>query len=117
MCLCQAATEVHLCFPIFKVPKIADRQTSDAKSLCLYTDMTAHVLHALQDGQHRKRRRAVFTSGDANPAAPSDEGDDSEDEDQEDVGEDLEARQQSGSSAESSGQDESDAESDESEGE
>ncbi len=68
----------------------------------------------MQNGQHRQRRRAVFSTANVTPAESSD---DEEEGDEEAVGEDLEARQQSGSSAESSGQDDSDAESNESEGE
>lgn len=74
----------------------------------------------LQAASGRQRRRAVFGTADLTPpAAPSDEEEEEEEEEVEDkdVGKDMEARQQSGSSAESSGRDDSDAESDESEGE
>lgn len=76
----------------------------------------------LQAASGRQRRRAVFGTADLTPpAAPSDEEEEEEEEEDEeeekDVGKDMEARQQSGSSAESSGRDDSDAESDESEGE
>ena len=72
----------------------------------------------LQNGQHRQRRRAVFGT----PALTSGTPDSSDDEEEggKEEGQDpaeLAARQQSGSSAESSGQDDSETESADSEGE
>ena len=73
------------------------------------------MLCCLQTGQYRQRRRAVFGT----PVLTHDSPDEEEEGDEEE-GQDLDQlaeRQKSGSSAESSGQDDCEAESDDSEGE
>ena len=76
------------------------------------------TLSCVQNGQHRQRRRAVFgtpvlANGNLDSSDDEEEGDEQEGNDPDQLAE----RQQSGGSAESSGQDSSEAESADSEGE